>query len=477
MAVDARHPQYDKFSPEWERIDDVVDGENLKKYLVPLNPLDTSNENAKRNEQYFARAIFYAIAGWTVSGMVGTMFTKWPKLIVPASLDYMKTNADGAGRSIYQQSQSVGESVVKNSRAGLCVSFPPRPTGSGALSQADVDGGLYIPTIHEYKPGQIINWDEKTIGSKTFLALVCTAESDSTEEDFVHNDTPIIRERRIDADGYYFERKWTEEKDDTKNVKVWTPGEANYPTDGKGNRWTEIPFIFVGSVSNTPAVNKPLMKELVHINIGLYRNSADFEDNVWFLGQAQSWMSGISQEHVDLMKKNNMYIGSRELLGVPTGGQFGIEAAPANPLVLSAMKEKITMMIGLGARFMQPGSAVKTATQAAGELEMQHSVLSLVASNISEAYTQCLKWCLAFLGEAVPAELEYTISQDFIKLAADAQMLQQMVAAWFQGALPASDLFSWMRKNEFINPEKTDEQIQEEIEAAGGNGANVTVEM
>lgn len=466
MAVDAQHPQYAKYSPVWQQIDDVVDGENLKRFLIPLNPLDKSNENVKRNEQYFARAIFYAVAGWTVSGMVGTMFTKWPNLIVPPSLEYMKTNADGAGQSIYQQSQATAESVAKNSRSGLAVSFPPRPEGSGALSQADVDSGMYIPTIHEYKPTQIINWDEKTVGSRTFLSLVCTAETESKEVDFVHVETPIIRERRIDEKGY-FERKWTQEE--KNGVKEWVPGEQNYPTDGNGNVWTEIPFIFVGAVSNTPKVNKPLMKELVHINIGLYRNSADFEDNVWFLGQAQSWMSGITQDHVDLMKENNMYIGSRELLGVPTGGQFGIEAAPENPLVLAAMKEKINMMIGLGARFMLPGSAVKTATQAAGELSMQHSVLSLVASNISEAYAQCLKWCLKFLGEEVPADgLEYTISQDFVKLAADAQMLQQMVAAWFQGAMPASDLWSWMRKNEFVDPEKTDEQIQAEIAAAGG---------
>lgn len=465
MAVDAQHPQYQKFAPLWQQIDDVVDGENLKRFLVRLGKKGDKKQD-DRNERYFERAIFYAVAGWTVSGMVGTMFTKWPKLIVPPSLEYMKTNADGAGQSIYQQSQTISESVTKNSRAGLAVSFPPKPEGSGALSQADVDSGLYIPTIHEYKPGQIINWDEKTIGSRTFLSLVCTAEIESVEDDFVHVETPIIRERRIDSEGKYFEREWTE-SDGKNGAKEWIPGDANYPTDGKGNFWTEIPFMFVGAVANTPKVNKPLMKELVHINIGLYRNSADFEQNVWFCGQTQPWMSGMTQEQVDLMTANEMYVGSGELIGVGSQEKFEFANANPNPLVLSAMKEKIAMMIGLGARFLVAGSATKTATQAAGEFAMQHSVLSLVASNISEAYTHCLKWCLKFLGEEVPDELEYTLSQDFVKLAADAQMLQQMVAAWFQGAMPASDLWNWMRKNEFVNAEKTDEEIRDEIAAAG----------
>ena len=471
MAVNAQHPLYDKYAPLWKEINDIVNGEHLKRYLVTLNPSDKSAENTTRNEQYYARAIFYGVAGWTVSGMVGTMFTKWPTFNAPNSLKYLESNCDGAGQSIYQQSQSVSESVTKNSRAGLCVSFPARPNGANSLTQADVDSGLYIPTIHKYDPEQIINWSEKTVGSKTFLSLVCTAEADSKEEDFEHVITPIIRERRIDSEGFYFERKWTEETTKT-GVKEWVPDDIVYPTNGKGAKWSRIPFTFVGAVTNTPMVNKPLMKELVHINVGLYRNSADFEENVWFIGQSQPWMSGISQEHINLMQENNMYIGSRNLIGVPSGEQFGIASAPENPLVSQAMKDKITMMIGLGARFLQAGSAVKTATQAGGELAMQHSVLSLVASNVSEAYTQCMVWCLDFLGEAIPDDLAYTISQDFVKLVADAQMLQQMVASWFQGAIPASDLWQWMRKNEIIDPGKTDEEIQAQIAAAGGGMPN-----
>jgi hypothetical protein len=475
MAVDAQHPEYRKFSPLWDQIDDITDGSNLSKYLIKLNPQDDTESNIQRNRAYQQRAIFYGVAGWTVSGMVGTMYTKWPTFKAPPSLDYLKTNCDGAGQSIYQQSQAVAQAVVKNSRAGLCVSFPPRPQGGPALSQAEVNSGAFIPTIHCYKPNQIINWSTKTVGSQTFLALVCTSEADVVEKDFEHVSTPVIRERRIDDEGWYFERKWTEIVG-ADGVKTWEPGPVDYPTTGNGSKWNRIPFTFVGAVANTPEVNKPLMKEIVHINVGLFRNSADFEDNVWFIGQAQPWMSGLTQPHLDLMKKNKMYIGSRELLGVPVGGQFGIESAPENPLVSQAMKDKISMMIGLGARFMVPGSATKTATQAAGELAMQHSVLSLVASNISEAYTQCMAWCCEFLAVTPSEDMQFKINQDFVKLAADAQMLQAMVSSWFQGALPASDLWDWMRKNELLNPEKSDEDIQTEL-AAGGHGVPQTLTL
>lgn len=460
MPVDSQHPQYSQYQPVWQQIDNICDGENLRQYLVKMNEHDTSKENKERNDKYYERAIFYAVAGWTVSGMVGTMFTKWPNLNVPPELDYLKTNCDGAGQSIYQQSQTVSYSVVKNSRAGLAVSFPAREQRS--LSQAEVESGLFIPTIHEYKPKQIINWDTKTVGSKTFLSLVCTAETVSVEQDFEHVQTETIRERRIDDDGLYFERVWKLETSE-KSANEWVPGDLIYPTDGKGNPLLEIPFIFVGSVSNTPAVNKPLMREITRINIGHYRNSADYEESVFFCGQAQSWMSGVDEQHLKMMKENGMYVGAPTMLAVPSGEQFGFAVAPENTAVSAAMKAKIEMMIGLGARFLQPGTAVKTATQAAGDLAMQHSVLSLVANNISEAYTQCIKWCALFLNLEYDPEMAYTIAQDFVKPNADAGMIQQIVASWMSGALPASDMWEWLRKNEIINPEKSNEQIAEEI--------------
>jgi len=56
------------------------------------------------------------------------------------------------------------------------------------------------------------------------------------------------------------------------------------------------------------------------------------------------------------------------------------------------MNDKVDLIIGLGGMFIVPGSAVKTATQSAGEQKVQHSVLSLISSNVSEAYTQALKY-------------------------------------------------------------------------------------
>ncbi len=50
--------------------------------------------------------------------------------------------------------------------------------------------------------------------------------------------------------------------------------------------WDEIPFTFVGAQNNDPTIDDSPLAALVEINHGHYRNSADYEDSVWFCGRA-----------------------------------------------------------------------------------------------------------------------------------------------------------------------------------------------
>jgi len=121
------------------------------------------------------------------------------------------------------------------------------------------------------------------------------------------------------------------------------------------------------------------------------------------------------------------------------------------------------MMIGLGAMYMQTGSVAKTASQVDGELMAQHSVLSLIAHNVSEAYSVALKMAGQFMGVSGEAEYKYSISQDFIEPETTPQMLTAMVASFLQGVLPISDLYEWKKKHGLVNNEKSLEDYQDEI--------------
>ena len=214
------------------------------------------------------------------------------------------------------------------------------------------------------------------------------------------------------------------------------------------------------------------MLPLVDLNIGHYRNAADWEDSVWYVGQAQPWVSGASESYLEMLSEQGMYVGSRTMLAVPDGGRLEFASAPPNPLVRQAMLDKVDMMLQLGARLMQPGSSAKTATEVAGIREAQHSVLSLIAANTSEAYTQALQWAGRYMGvgDAEMDEIEYAINQDFVSADVSPLELQQMMLGFVQGTIPLGDYVRHMQRAGLFDGERSIEEYADDLSSAGGFG-------
>ena len=123
-------------------------------------------------------------------------------------------------------------------------------------------------------------------------------------------------------------------------------------------------------------------------------------------------------------------------------------------------------MVAIGARLIQSGSRAKTATESDADTQAQHSTLSLVVSNVSEAITQALKWMARFNG-IDDADIDFAISQEFTRLTFDPQAVQALVQLWQSGRLPASDMNESLRKMGLIDGEKTDEEVNDELESSG----------
>lgn len=444
---------YDQKIDQWMLIDDVVKSKNLTRHLVRLNSQDKSPENESRNKQYAERAIFYAVTGQTLRGMVGSIFRKWPQLAVPAELDYLKSNADGMGVSIYQQSQAVANSVISKGRAGLYVSFPE---SRGDISKADAFN--FMATIHRFEPEQILDW---RIDEGLFVMARLAMTEGRADKNGIFNAVEIRIEMVLE-DGIYIERKYSI----NEKTKKWELDGETIPLDSSGNPWDVLPFVFVGSSDNSVIPNDPPLYPMAVINVGHYRNSADLEDSCWFCGQAQPYMTGLTQDYIDMLKTNNMYVGARNLIGVPSGETFGFAQAAPNPLARQLMIDKIDVMVSMGARLIQPGSATKTATQAAGDIEAQTSVLALAASNISEAYTVALGFVARYMGTS--PDIEYRLNQDFINNIADANMLREVVAGFVAGSMPVGDYTRYMRSVELFSDEKTDEEYADQLRMANG---------
>jgi len=134
------------------------------------------------------------------------------------------------------------------------------------------------------------------------------------------------------------------------------------------------------------------------------------------------------------------------------------------------MDAKERQMVALGARLIEKGSATKTATEAASDNAAEHSVLSLVASNVSEAYTKALQFAAEYMGAT--GECVYALNQDFIEARLDPQTLAELVKSWQAGAITDADLWAQLRRYGLIDAEKTDDEIREEL-ASSTSGLNL----
>lgn len=489
-------PEYRVNLELWRMVNDVCAGEHAVKrkgtrYLPRPNPSDISAEANTRYAQYLSRAVFYNATGRTLSAMVGMAFKSWPTITLPDAIADLSGDIDGAGLSIVSQAQATMGQVLKTGRAGLLVDYPPVSTDTSKADQ--LDSGIRA-TVNYYPADAIINWRTERVNGVRHLKLVVLREQFDKIGAFTLEPVTQYRVLKIDdltdADGNVI-------KAGAYKVEVWQLGgegsaswhvvEEYWPKDGFGNLWTEIPFAFVGAVRNTPdleaysefasyALTLPDMTvsplyDLAVLNIGHYRNSADYEESVFFSGQPQAWISGLTEEWRDKLVADGIQIGARSIIPLPQGGKFGIEQAKPNQLAYEAMQTKERQMFAMGARLLEPDTQAKTATQAKFEAGKDHSVLSLVCDNVSDAYTTALQWAALFNGAADWDEALLSIDTEFVVNGLDAPSITAALASWQAGAIPDGDLWALFRKTGLIDPSKDDEEVREEIDAQTPKGS------
>ncbi|MCG8041309.1 MAG: DUF4055 domain-containing protein [Candidatus Thiodiazotropha endolucinida] len=465
LSVDHKKSDYDIALPIWNQIDVVCQGEYAVKaageeYLPRPNPDDFSLENKKRYEQYLKRAVFYNATGRTLDGLLGLVFRKDPVTEIPSVLEPLRENSDGRHTPLIQQSRLTTSEILKNGRGGLFCDFP-------FIKDHRSDAVEINPYLTFYPARQIINWRVAELDGKMKLELVVLEEEyerrpESNGDYFLEDKDYRYRVLRL-INGIYVVELWQRPDKNTPFTKRTVT-----PTDGKGLYFDEIPFVFLGSTNNDTIIDDPPLYNLSVLNLAHYRNSADYEDSCFFVGQVQPWISGLNEEWRDNLEESGIYIGSRTPILLPEKGQFGFAQASENSLVGEAMEKKENLMIALGARLLQPSSQIKTATEAQADSEEESSVLSSVALNVSNGYTQALGWAYRFkTGEKEDSDtVKMQLFRSFFEYSVDSNMLSALVKSWQAGLLPTSQAWRWMRERGLIDASDKDEALKDELESA-----------
>jgi hypothetical protein len=403
-------------------------------YLPKPNPTDTSTVNTKRYEQYVRRAVWYNFTARTLAGLVGQIFLRPPVSVLPSQLDALVKNADGEGMTLEQVGKRTAQSVMAFGRAGLYTDFPAI---DGPASPADIKEGNIRPYIRHYYPWQIINWATIEKGANRILSLVVLEEWVMLPiDDFALAERVQYRVLRLDpkSSQYYVEIWANDIAETTKSKRDFSVRSTFTPTDSNGQPLDHIPFTFVGSEANDISIDVPPMQDLAFLNIAHYRNSADYEESCFLVGQPTPVLTGLTEAWVENVLKGSIQLGSRGSISLPVGADAKLLQADPNQMPLEAMKLKEQQALSLGAKLVQASTKVRTATEVSVDKTSESSTLHNVSKNSSAALEQALKWAANYAG-ASDAEITYQLNSEFDLTRLDAEDLLTVMKIWQSGGI------------------------------------------
>ncbi len=441
--------------PLWTIVRDAVKGQHqikLKttKYLPKPNAADKSDENTERYNGYLTRAVFYGVTGRTLRGFTGHVFAKLPKIDLAPELESLKENVDGLGVPLDQQAQKILARLLMLGRGGLLSDFPIL---EGTVTRAQLQNGSVAPTITFFEPEDIINWRIKTVGTKQMLTLVVLHEQQEEQNpSFERELVEHWRVLRLDEQGNYT----------VQVISAKTgPADVMTPKNKAGQPFKEIPFVFLGSENNDPTPDDPPLLDLAHLNIAHYRNSADYEESAFLVGQPTPVVSGLTKDWAIDVLGGLIQLGSRAVIPLPVGGKAELLQAMPNSMPHEAMEHKEKQMVALGARIVEQRLIQRTATESGQDEEVETSILINTSRNVSLGYAKALVWAGMFVGSSAVSTVE--LNTDFAMARMTVEERQQLVTEWQAEAIS----FSEMRRGLTIQgtANLSDEDAKAEIKA------------
>lgn len=462
-SVTETHQDYDDNVDIWDQVDDCIKGEDAVKakgtdYLPMPNPTDKSAENLLAYNAYKTRACFINFTGDTLDSRVGMVFSKPPKIELPPELEYLLKDTDGNGLDLTQHASGTVSNVSSKGRYGLLVDYPStdRPVTLAEKRQNNIH-----PFIVSYTPQNIINWRTKKMGAVNKLCLVVLREQQENIAGLYKTEyLDMYRVLWLDDEGYYNQATMNVV---TQNQKQTIENEQAYqPRDANGNRLTEIPFKFVGSMNNDQHIDPAPLYRISSVNLAHYRNSADVEDSSYSLRPTVVINTDMSTKEFEERNPCGVRIGSKGLILLDGEGDAKILETKENQLAVKLMQEKVEQIEKLGGKTTAVGNQTAEAARInkSSELAIQKSVVK----NVNSAYADCIKWCSMFENGNDDPEFIFELNDNFMEATLTAQQLTALNNLLSTGTISQDVMLDNLREAGYIPDNMTNEDIKDAIE-------------
>ena len=444
MPIETENPEYTECLPKWTLVRKCVAGAQAVRregtvFLPDPDPYVLDKD--VRYNPYRKRAQFLNVTARTRNAMVGMAFRRPPEYDL-TGIEYIEENANGSGTNLEQLAKVVVGDLLEVGRIGLLSDYPSAEKG---MSKEQISRLGLKATIKLYTAENIINWKTTVINGETVLSLVNLMETYELKHDEFSQETEKQYRVLKLVDGIYTQEVY---RDDIL-VDSFQP-RAN------GLRLNYIPIVIAGTYSNDPAVDDAALYDIAEINIGHYRNSADYEEGVFLHGQPMLHIDtgNTSAAEFEALNPNGIEVGARRGIATTGGGSASLLQAASNGAAYEAMKMKEEQMVSIGARMIESGGQAETAEAARIKHAGDNSVLTNIVQNASDAIELSLSWVANYMGLTV--EPEYKINDDFYDKTINPQMLMAKIQLLDRGVIAAEDVRMTLRTAGEIEREEED---------------------
>lgn len=436
---------------------DAIKGRGERYLPNPSGPIETltgdqKTEAEKRYAAYKARAHWLGVTGRTHEGLLGAVFRKAPTIELPSAIEYMREDCDGSGMALEQFARLMTTELLQSGRHGVLVDYPEAEDG---LTREQTAG--MRATLRSYDSANIINWRREG----ELLTLVVLREVYEKEVDQFQRDREYQYRVLSLEDGAYVQTVYRDAKE--------VPSARIEPRMANGQRWTVIPFAFVGAVTNNEHPDKPVLLDLADTNVAHYQSSADRREGSHVVGQPifHIDIGETSVEEWNELNPNGITVGSRR--GIQTkGGSAGLVQANPNDMAREDMQDALADMLAIGARLIESKGGNETAEGVRARSGAESANLNSVANNVGDALEQTLEWAAQFMTSAdVFEQIIVKLNREFYEETADPQMVSARIQELDRGLIADTDYWTWARRKGLIDPSRTDEDLRADVQAGG----------
>jgi hypothetical protein len=200
---------------------------------------------------------------------------------------------------------------------------------------------------------------------------------------------------------------------------------------------------------------------VIAVNLDHYRLNADFKHGVHFTALPTAWVSGFDNGSTLRIGSSTAWV--TETVGA-TAGFLEFMGHGLNTFE-KAMDRDERLMAVLGSRLLESNKKVGETAEAI-ELRQtgEHSILSNIATSVSESLSQVLRWAYWWNSteespdDVTTEQVTVELNTDFSTKGLSAQDIQSIVAAWQAGAISRETMSDLFRRGEVLPEGRSSEE-------------------